>query len=98
MATFQIHTTHETYSVDESGNIGRPAIGMKPSGQWKAIALVAYHNCGSVAEFIPFEQWATRLPASFTYKNGKPRYFVRDLDHGTHREQRSPSLVSVTKA
>ena len=77
----------EYYSVDAQGRIGRPEINMAPSGQWIALALVRRCNFG-VVETIPFEHWAARLETTikWAYKNGKPRYTLRDLDHGTVRE------------
>ncbi len=88
---FEIVTDRETYLVDDSGNIGRydrrtGAVSVVPSDSWRVLALVRRCNFG-VLETIPFGQWATRLEAiQWTFKNGKPRYTLRDLDHGTIRE------------
>ena len=83
---FVIRTSQEDFSCDAQGRIGRPAMHMAPSGQWKALALVRRNNFGTL-ETIPFSQWAERLPTiQWTFKNGKPRYTLRDLDHGTVRE------------
>lgn len=89
MTTWNIVTSRETFSVDAAGNIGRPSIGMKPSGKWKFLGIVRRGNFG-VLEYVSFTELAGRLArgeqVQWLFKNGKPRYTVRDLDHGTTRE------------
>jgi hypothetical protein len=72
------------YEVHDNGDIARP--GQKPSGQWKMIALVSVVR--NRPAFVPLasitREWLDAHPLMF--KNGKPRYTVRDLDHGTTRE------------
>jgi hypothetical protein len=90
--TFTVVTARERYLVDEHGNIGRPQINLAPSGNWKALALIRYHGFG-IAETIPFAKWPERIAElNWRYKNGKPRYHMRDLDHGTTREWGEPIL------
>jgi hypothetical protein len=82
-------TPRERYSIDAEGNIGRPEITMKPSGQWKAIGLVRVNNFGNPVEYIPFSRFA-EIAADpnfkWCHKNGKTRWHLRDRDHGTLRE------------
>jgi hypothetical protein len=87
----------ETYPVALGGYIGRR--NMSPSKDWQALALVRLNNFGYVIERIPFEQWDAWLATNpaFTYKNGKPRFHLVDLDHGTRRLW-GCGLYSVYKA
>jgi hypothetical protein len=83
----RIVTKHETFSIDRNGCIGRPKIGMSPSDQWKMQGLVKRNNFGHVVCFVPFDSIACMIGEfQWTYKNGKPVWTVRDLDHGTTRE------------
>jgi hypothetical protein len=88
-----VRTERETYTVDDEGNIGRPLIGLKPSGNWKVQGLVRRNNFG-VLHYVAFADWSKQNFAewSWHYKNGKPKYHLRDLDHGTTREQGSKVL------
>jgi hypothetical protein len=78
----------ETYRVNEAGEISRRCMDWKFSGGWKAQGLVQYNNFGRQVSYIPFRDWddARLSSIDWTYKNGKPRYTLRDLDHGTTRE------------
>src|ERR1700676_128102 len=83
---YEIHGRNECYRVNDKGEISRSCLGWKFSGQWKALALVRRCNFGTL-ETIPFAAWRNRLAdIQWTFKNGKPRYTIRDLDHGTVRE------------
>lgn len=82
---FTVCTKREDFSVTGDGLIFRLTM-PEPSGKWKALALVRRCNFG-IVETIPFAEWSKRLGSvQWTYKNGKPRYTLRDLDHGTVRE------------
>jgi hypothetical protein len=84
---FEIQTAREDYRVNDAGEISRRCLDWKFSGGWRAIALVRYNNFGRQVEYIGFNDWGQRLPAiEWQFKNGKPRYTLRDLDHGTVRE------------
>lgn len=88
----RIVTKSETYTVDANGNIGRPAINMAPSGQWKLRGLVRYNNFGHRVAFVPFDAIKNQINEfQWTYKNGKPIWQVADLDHGTDREWAGPA-------
>lgn len=82
---YEIRTARETYRVNDKGELSRRCLDWKFSGGWKALALVRNCNFGTV-ETIPFAAWPSRLSSlQWTFKNGKPRYTLRDLDHGTVR-------------
>lgn len=92
-----IRTSTETFTVDDTGNIHRPQLkGFKPSGQWKFIGLRRYNNFGNPVEYRGFELLKVYPPTDLRFKNGKPRWRVCDLDHGTQREWHNPPLVSFT--
>jgi len=90
--TRTIEKCGEYMLLHDDGTISRPAIGMKPSGQWLVTGAVEYNNLGGVVKRYALADIlsdAPRIPWQF--KNGKQRVFVRDLDHGTPREWRSPN-------
>lgn len=77
----------ETYIIHRNGNIERCSVpGLLPSGHWKFLGLV----CLRPTYFVPFEKitqkWMEANRPGLLFKNGKPRWTVRDLDHGTVRE------------
>ena len=69
------------FSVNEKGEIAKN--GTAASSQW--ILLGIERTNGS--EFIPFSELTHKRVAELqmTYKNGNPRYTVRDFDHGATR-------------
>jgi len=77
----------EWMDLYDDGCIGRPDIGLGPSGNWKVVGAVTRNNFGheirrySLADIL-------RDPKSipWQFKNGKQRTFIRDFDHGTSRE------------
>ena len=84
----------ETYTVDENGMIGRPAIGMKPSGGWQFTGIERYSNFGHRVAHMSFRN--LRDPnilagIKWKYKNGKSRWHGCDIDHGTSRVWASPN-------
>jgi hypothetical protein len=86
MTAYVIQTARETYRVSDAGLISRFCLDWKYSGEWKALALVRRNNFG-VLETIPFAEWPQRLSElQWSFKNSKPRYTLRDMDHGTVRE------------
>lgn len=81
----------ERYSVDSENNIGRPQIGIKASGQWKLLGVFRLNNFGRVVDRAELdyliEPGGTLSQTELLfYKNGKPKWFVRDYDHGTLRQ------------
>lgn len=85
--TYAYISQGEAHKVNERGEITRAACGWAYSGGWKVRGLVRFNNFGNVAEFIPFPQCMSVGRAALRYKNGKPRLFLADLDHGTKRVQ-----------
>jgi hypothetical protein len=85
-----IQGMRERYSIEftkDAALIGRPEIGMKPCGDWLLRGLVRLNNFGRQAEFVP---WGRVFDVfgngrDLRYKNGKPQWFVADVDHGTPR-------------
>ena len=81
---YTLYTAREIYSVDDQGHIGRPALKMDPSGQWTILGAVRRNNFGHQVAYIPFPQCADIQ--DWCHANGKPKWRIRDLDHGTVRE------------
>lgn len=80
----------ETYAVNAAGLIGRPAIGMKPSGGWRMTGI------GSGRGFIrySFPDLIRALLGGESIPN-RSACSVYDWDHGTHRSHGSPALSRV---
>jgi hypothetical protein len=73
------------YRIEANGNIVRLDIpGFKPSGEWRFLGLKSVRT----RQFIPFASLTPEKVAQLNYKfkNGKPRWTVRDWDHGAIRE------------
>jgi hypothetical protein len=75
----------EDFGVSLNGFISRR--GVAPSEQWRMRGLVRFNNNGTQAEFLPFPRCFELHHSALRYKNGKPRWFVADYDHGTSRVQ-----------
>lgn len=84
----RIKTQHgHYYDITSDGNIIRlDQEGFKASGQWKLIAIVSYnwHQKRETIGFTSIGNWLAMKP-QLLFKNGKPKYTVRDFDHGTLR-------------
>ena len=89
---YYYQTSIEEYLVNETGEISRPAIRMPASGQWRIMGAVRFNNFGHRAEYVPFPDCFTRN-LQWRHKNGKPRFFLHDCDHGTFRIQMSPAVL-----
>src|SRR5436190_921639 len=84
------------YLIHENGDIERTDIpSFQPSGSWKMLALVS--AVPNRREFIAFSRLSDFLNTApeLRFKNGKPRYTVRDLDHGTTREWGNTAVHGV---
>ena len=70
------------YHIYENGNIKRlDQPSFVPSGDWKMLGIEhVRRSC-----FIPLADLFEHIPANLLYKNGKPQWTVRDLDHGSQR-------------
>ncbi len=78
---------YELMEMDEkTGNISRPAIGMKASGDWKVYGAVRRNNFGHVVTRVSFPDIVAGAIKDWQHKNGAQKWFVRDIDHGTMRE------------
>jgi hypothetical protein len=84
----------ETYTVTREGWIGRPSAGVVPSPSWYITGARAYNNFGNTRQIYRLEA-VLGGRVTWRYRNGKPRAFLQDVDHGTKREQRAPSVVRV---
>lgn len=85
----------ELYHLYTDGTIGRPQIGLLPSGDWRITCAVEYNNFGRVVRrysLADILEKGNALPWKF--KNGKQRLFIRDMDHGTLREWRNNHIVA----
>jgi len=91
-ARYWIIAERERYTVTADGMIGRPDIGMMPSGKWQVRGAVRRNNFGAQVEFLPFPQCMMLTRNQWRYANGKPRWHLRDLDHGTLRDWGNPVL------
>lgn len=90
---------------DSDGAIIRTDIkGFQPSGQWLVRGVAIARPFGRVGHWAPFlRDWRAKFLAlereadsikgrglsPLGFKNGKPKYFLEDLDHGTARVQMS---------
>lgn len=85
MVKYEITTPHGSlYLIHDNGDIQRTDMQHTPSGQWK---LVGVENVKSFHDFTRFDhldEWLATNP-QLLYKNGNPRYTVRDFDHGSIR-------------
>lgn len=78
---------------------------LAPSGQWRLTALVqpwgwGYRQHYTLAEIADLELDRTtdwKRGDFCTYKNGNPRFTVRDIDHGTSRQWGTPSLRKLSR-
>lgn len=82
---------NERLDLYADGGIGRPAIHMQPSGEWKVTGAVELNNFGGVVRRYSLAE-IVRNPSAipWKFKNGKQRTHVTDLDHGHKRMWASP--------
>ena len=89
MKKYRINTPYGThYEIDDDGCFLKYDINewKHPHETWKCTGcaeLIAFGNFSfhSLPEFISMIESGHK----FTFKNGKPRYTLTDLDHGTRR-------------
>jgi hypothetical protein len=88
-SAFHLNTEQTPLFVDaESGDITRADhADFMPSGQWKARAI---YQAGPFGRWNRFADWKAGLAKlavmdSVRFKNGKPRFFLGDCDHGADR-------------
>ncbi len=86
-----VYHGQEIMRATSEGYVYRPAIRMGPSGQWRITGAVERNNFGHVVRVYTWDELqAATNTIPWTWKNGAQRTYVRDLDHGTIREWRSP--------
>ena len=84
----QIYSGSNFYQFNNKGEIYGPYV--KPSGEWLLLGAVRYNNFGTqVVERCPFKE-IKKLNGQWKYKNGKQKWYIQDLDHGTKRTWMSP--------
>ena len=76
------------YAITESSHICYK--GLNQSGNWIFRGIVRYNNFGHEVERISAKKLLEMSPnelnsISWTYKNGKGKWHVMDIDHGTYR-------------
>jgi hypothetical protein len=92
MRTARIITKQGTiYEIDEDGCFLRynEHKWNHPHESWEMRGLTLY-QFGQYRYFIrlsDFFEMAGNHQTNWTFKNGKPRYFIADIDHGTNRMQ-----------
>ena len=81
----------EYWRLHEDGAIERPGLVKPNASTWRVLKAVEYNNFGNVVRVYPLSQILAD-PASipWQFKNGSQRTYIRDFDHGTTREWRSP--------
>lgn len=82
---YEISTPYgDRYLIHDNGDIECTDIpGFKPSEEWQMVALVsAVSNRRIYIAFDCLSDFLATTP-DWLFKNGKPRYTVRDFDHGT---------------
>jgi len=91
-AEMNIRYGNEMMKMDiATGNISRPSIGMKSSGEWRVVGAVRFNNFGNiVAHAYLADIVAGNLSGQWQYKNGKQKWHVFDFDHGTFRTWGNP--------
>lgn len=79
---------NNVYLTDKDGYVLEYSNGLKKSATdenrktWQLTGAVRYSNNGYITEEATLEDLLT---SQLTYKNGRPRYTLTDIDHGTHR-------------
>lgn len=67
------------------------------SNAWRITGAVRFNNFGVVVESVGLDTYAAmvaREPAGLRFKNGKPRWYLTDIDHGTQRIQMNAPLCA----
>jgi len=92
--TMQIEQNGEYMPISETGLIRRGFADSQFSGEWKLLGAVRFNNFGNIVETRNFD--GSLLQLAWQYKNGKQRWHVMDLDHGTTRVWMNPRHRIVT--
>jgi len=89
----------ETLVIDsKTGRFTRLDINYTGSNAWLCTGAVILNNFGSIVRELNLTQFANVCktnPRSLFHKNGKPKFRVTDIDHGTYRIQMCPVPKTV---
>lgn len=102
MKTYSIFTPYGTkYVIDSDGcfleyNNNKWA---HPHGTWKCTGCAKLLPFGNF-RFIPLVEFLEMIESgeNFKYKNGKPKYTLTDLDHGTKRIHGNTIYHGISRA
>ncbi len=89
MKHYRIITPYgNTYTIDQDGCFVQynEHVWKHPHNTWKCRGVYEIIAFGQW-RFLPLQQFINMIESGhrFTFKNGKPRYTIADLDHGTAR-------------
>lgn len=92
--SYIIESIHGYLKLHKDGRIERPDGHFGPSDAWRIVSAVERNNFGNVVNHWKLEE-ILRDPSAipWKHKNGRPRVFLRDIDHGARREWRGPVTV-----
>lgn len=76
------------YLVDDNGYIFyKTGEGIKPSKEWQMLGIANDRSSHMVVAFKNIVSWLRTNQDKLRYKNGKGKYRIIDLDHGTKQIQ-----------
>lgn len=78
------------YFINDKGWIGSTTDESQLSYDWKVKCAIRYNNFGRVVEYKSFSQ-LKELNGKWLHKNGKQKWHLCDIDHGTDRTWMSPN-------
>jgi hypothetical protein len=81
----------EWMALHADGCVSRPAIGMGPSESRRVVGAVRLNNFGRVVARVSLADILARKVRDWQYKNGKQRWHIVDVDHGTYRTWMNPT-------
>ena len=76
------------FTLYENGQIEKPDKYTSDGKSWEFVGLVEKKPFGKVGHLIPRDEVFSNYGyynSNLRYKNGKYRYYVVDMDHGTRR-------------
>lgn len=79
----KLYDGREAYTLNEAGEITRKCLNNQFSGNWRLLGMARFNNFGSIVERVPFPECLQIT--EWHYKNGRPKWYPMDLDHGTRR-------------
>ncbi len=73
------------YKLYKDGRIEKPDGYISDGKSWEFIGLQEKKPFGNLGQLIKREELFKMKEEDFYFKNGKPKYYVIDKDHGTIR-------------